>query len=130
MDEPMNEFEKEKSEMEGFERELREAFARRPAPPSLKRALMERGQHDASRQDRRRRAAAGLPVFSWAVWQKLAACMALTAVLAGGVEWHMAEQRRKEEAAREQVLTALRITSHALNQMNARLASRRHNTEE
>jgi len=114
--EPMNEFEKEKSEIEGFERELRDAFARRPAPPSLKRGLM----------DRRRRATTRQPAFSWITWQKLAACLVLTATLAGGVEWHVAEQRRKEEAAREQVLTALRITSHALNQMNARLAARRH----
>jgi len=115
----MNEFEKEKSAMEEFESELREAFARRPAPPSLRRGLMER-----------RRAAARQRTFNWITWQKLAACLVLTAVLAGSVEWRMAEQRRKEEAAREQVLTALRITSHALNQMNARLAARHHSGED
>jgi hypothetical protein len=118
--EPMNEFEQEKLEMEGFERELRDAFGRRPAPPSLKRGLMQR----------RRSAAAQRPVFNWSTWQKLAACLLLTATLAGGIEWHIAEQRRKEEAAREQVLTALRITSHALSQMNARLAARRHSGED
>jgi len=123
----MNEFEKEKSAMEEFESELREAFARRPAPPSLKRRLQERGLLDNGRRERNRPAR---PENHWITWQKLAACLALTAVLAGGVEWHIAEQRRKEEAAREQVLTALRITSHALNQMNARLAARRHNGED
>jgi len=74
-----------------FERELRQAFARRPAPPSLKR--------------------------------RLTASVALTAALAGGVQWRIIDQRRKEEAARAQVFLALRITSHALNQMNARLAA-------
>jgi hypothetical protein len=131
----MNEFEKEKSGMEEFERELREAFARRPAPPSVKRRLEERGLlgrdgADRNRLDRKRRAAAQQPAFTWITWQKLAACLVLTAVLAGSVEWRMAEQRRKEEAAREQVLTALRITSHALNQMNARLAARHHSGED
>jgi hypothetical protein len=54
----------------------------------------------------------------------------LTAVLAGGFEWRNIQERRKEEAAREQVMTALRITSHALNRMNARLASRRRGTQD
>jgi len=40
------------------------------------------------------------------------------------VLWRQAEGRRKGELAREQVLTALRITNHALNEMNARLAAR------
>jgi hypothetical protein len=44
--------------------------------------------------------------------------------LGGAVEWrHREEERRKGEAAREQVLTALRITSHALDQVNTRLAA-------
>jgi predicted type IV restriction endonuclease len=33
------------------------------------------------------------------------------------------EERRKGEAAREQVLTALRITGHALDQINTQLAA-------
>ena len=100
-----------------FERELQQAFARRPAPPSLKRKLMEK----------RRRPQ---PQRLFMTWQRLAASLALTAVLAGGIEWRIADQRRKEEAAREQVFTALRITSHALNQMNARLAARRRGTQD
>jgi hypothetical protein len=97
--------------MDDFERELQQAFARRPAPPSLKRRVLER-----------RRGPQLLPPFL--NWQRLAASIALTAVLAGGVEWRIVEERRKEDVARRQVLMALRITGHALNQMNAKLAAR------
>jgi hypothetical protein len=100
-----------------FEREVQQAFARRPAPPSLKRKLMEK----------RRRPQ---PQHSFIHWQRLAASLVLTAVLAGGFEWRIVEQRRKEEAARQEVLTALRITSHALNQMNSRLAAHRRGAED
>lgn len=93
-----------------FERELQQALARRPAPPSLKRRIMEK-----------RRGPQLLPPFL--TWQRLAASIALTAVLAGGVQWRIVEERRREESARRQVLMALRITGHALNQMNARLAA-------
>ena len=96
--------------MDEFERELQQAFTRRPAPPGLKRRLMEK----------RRRPQ---PQWPFVTWQRLAAAIALTAVLAGGVEWRIVEQRRKEEVARRQVLMALRITSRALNQMNAKLAA-------
>jgi hypothetical protein len=102
--------------MDDFERELRQAFERRPAPPGLKRRLQERGLMDSQRRPQAQR--------PFVTWQRLAASVALTAVLAGGVEWRIVEERRKEEAARQQVLTALRITSRALNQMNARLAAR------
>ncbi|HXR39234.1 MAG TPA: hypothetical protein VN776_09075 [Terracidiphilus sp.] len=100
-----------------FERELQQAFARRPAPPSLKRRLMER-----RRTEKQRLAQAQRPFLTW---QRLAASLLLTAVLAGSVEWRIVEQRRREEAARDQVLTALRITTHALDRMNTRLAAHR-----
>ena len=103
--------------MDEFERELQQAISRRPAPPSLKRRLMEKRR-------------AKQVVRPWVTWQRLAASLALTAVLAGGVEWRIVEERRKEEAAREQVFTALRITSHALDQMNARLAARRRGNQD
>ena len=103
--------------MDDFERELHQAFERRPAPPGLKRRLMEQ-----------RRAPQGHRSF--VMWQRLAACLALAAVLAGGVEWRRVQERRREEAARQQVLTALRITSRALNQMNARLAAHRRGAED
>src|SRR5271168_5046217 len=97
--------------MDEFERELKQAFARRPAPPSLKRKLMEQ----------RLRPHRQAMFFTW---QRLAASLVVMALLAGGIEWRNAEQLRKEQAAREQVFMALRITSHALDQMNARLAAR------
>ena len=48
----------------------------------------------------------------------------------GGVAWRNREEQRKDEAARQQVLTALRITAHALNQMNAQLAAHSHVPQE
>ncbi len=98
--------------MDDFERELKQAFERRPAPPGFKRRLMEKRRAPQARQ-------AG----EWMTWQRMAAALILTAVLAGGVEWRIVEQRRREEAARQEVITALRITSLALNHMNARLAA-------
>ena len=103
--------------MDEFEHEMRQAFERRPAPPGLKRRLMEK------RCTRR-------AYDSFFTWQRLAASLVLTAILAGGFEWRNIQERRKEEAAREQVMTALRITSHALNQMNARLAARRRGSQD
>jgi hypothetical protein len=47
-------------------------------------------------------------------------------VVAGGYSWRQVEERRKGEEAAQQVLTALRITNHALNDMNRRLAVRNH----
>jgi hypothetical protein len=108
-----------------FESELRQAFERRPAPPGLKRRLRERGLlkeplADGRGKEVRRTAKIDRPLISW---QLLAACAALVAVLDGGVQWRHVERVRKAEAAREQVLTALRITSQALVRMNTRLAA-------
>ncbi len=101
-------------EMQKFERELREALQRRPAPPSLKRKVMER----RGRQDAERRHSHTL------IWQRLAASVLLAAVLGGLMEWQLqrAEERRKGEEARKQVLVALRITGHALDEVGAHLA--------
>jgi len=96
-----------------FELELRQAFERRPAPPGLKRKLMDQ-------RSRRRTQRLNSHTI---LWQRLAAVIVLTAVLGGGIEWRNREERRKGEAARQQVLTALRITSRALNQMNTQLAA-------
>ena len=93
--------------MDDFESQLRQALQRRPAPPGLKRRLMEKR--------RPRRPAA--------VWQRLAASLAMAAVLAGGFAWRNREEQRKGEAARQQVLTALRITGRALDHMNTQLAA-------
>ena len=61
--------------------------------------------------------------YSGKLWQRLAASLVLAGVLAGGYVWRQNDDRRKGEEARRQVLTALRITNHALNEMNERLAA-------
>jgi hypothetical protein len=99
--------------MDEFEQELRQAMERRPAPQSLKRKIMTRRAVRAPRGN-----------APW--WQRIAAAAVLAALAGGGLEWRHAEERRKGEAARRQVLTALRITGRALNEMNARLATRTH----
>ena len=107
------------SEAGEFEKELRQAMERRPAPPSLKRRIMQRRQ---ARQTER--------VHTYHVWwQRLAASLLLVGVLAGGFTWRQMDERRKGEEAKQQVLTALRITNHVLNDMNRRLAAR-NRTEE
>ncbi len=105
--EPKDDFERDQ-----FERELKQAFERRPAPPSFKRKLIER----RSRQRTERIHIRAL------LWQRLAASVLLVAALGGGFAWRYREQQRKGEAAREQVLTALRITTRALDQMKTQLA--------
>jgi hypothetical protein len=105
-----------------FEKELEQALQRRPAPPSLKRKVMERrGQRSAERRH-----------SQWVVWERLAAGLVLAAVLGGAVEWQVrrAEERREGEEARRQVMTALRITGHALNDLNMRLAAHNRSGDE
>jgi hypothetical protein len=104
--------------MDDFEQELRQAMERRPAPPRLKSKVMDQ----RSRRKTQRFWSRTL------LWQRLAAGLVLAAVSAGGVTWrnyHNDETRREGEVAREQVMTALRITSHALNQVNTQLAATR-----
>lgn len=95
-----------------FEQELRQALERRPAPPSLKGKIMAR-RH------------AGRAGRQTVLWRRLAASLVLAALMGGAAEWerHAREERRKGEAAREQVMTALRITGHALDKMNQQLAA-------
>ena len=95
-------------ERDHFERELTQALERRPAPPSLKRKVMEQ------RTERLR--------IRRVVWERLAACLVLAGVLGGAYTWHDREEQRKGNAAREQVMTALRITNRALNQVKTQLA--------
>ena len=98
--------------LDEFEHELQQSLLRVPAPPGLKRKIMARKHaNDAARTHRR-------VVF----WQRLAASIVLCAVVGGGFTWHNVRERRKGEQAREQVMMALRIAGHALNQMNAQLA--------
>ena len=97
--------------LDEFEQELKQAMERRPAPPSLKRRIMQK--RSARRTQR-------LQVnMMW--FQRLAATLLVGAVLAGGYGWRQMEDRRKGEEAKQQVMTALRITNQVLNNMNRRL---------
>jgi hypothetical protein len=103
-----------------FERELQEAFERRPAPPGLKRKVMERRRWGRAQR-----------THSHAVlWQRLAASIVLAGLLGGALAWRHADEVRRGEDARRQVLTALRITNHALNEVNARLTTRSRSDEQ
>ena len=94
-----------------FERELQQAMERRPAPPSLKRKILDRKRRQNAERLR------GRIVF----WQRLAASVVLAGVLGGVFAWRSAEERRKGEEAKQQVFTAIRIANHALSEMNAQL---------
>jgi len=107
--------------MDDFEQELQQALERRPAPPNLKRRIMER--RGLLSIERRR--------THWLVWQRVAAGFILAVILAGGMEWRFrkAQERRQGEEARRQVMVALRITGHALNEVNEHL-SRAHSGDD
>ena len=105
--------------IDDFERELQQAFERRPAPPGLKRKLIER-----RRWSRAQRTHSHI-----VLWQRLAASVVLAGILGGALAWRHADEVRRGEAARQQVLTALRITNHALNEVNARLNTRSRSDE-
>jgi|SRR5271165_6632923 len=106
------------NEFDQFEQELRQALERRPAPPGLKRRIMARRSAQPARR-------AWLGMARSAVWMKAAAVLVLAAMLGSGALWRVrqAEEQRRGEEAKQQVLTALRITTKALNQVQARLAS-------
>jgi hypothetical protein len=103
--------------MDELEQELRQAFARQPAPFGMKNRIMQRRN-------------ALHPRSHAILWQRLAAVLVLTAVLGGGVAWHQREQQHKGEAACRQVMTALRITNHALDHMNRQLAAHHRASQE
>jgi uncharacterized protein involved in tolerance to divalent cations len=99
---------------DAFEDKLREALVRRPAPPGLRQRVLETSSRRRIEQHHRR------VVF----WQRLAACMIVAVALGSFFTWRHVQEQRRGEAAREEVLTALRITNHALEQIHARLAAR------
>jgi hypothetical protein len=115
--------------MEEFERELRQALERRPAPPGLKRRLMAQRSANAARRGWRAWWGSAGHGRGWAT---ATAALLLLAMAGGGVRWELdkRQEERRGEAAREQVMTALRITGHALNQVQTRLAEHDRQTGE
>jgi len=99
--------------MEELERDLRTAMRRQPAPPGLKRVVMERRWQARAGQRRRM------------VWfERLAASLVLAGVAGGAVLWRNIAERRQGEEAKQQVFIALRITNRALEQMRLQLQER------
>lgn len=97
-------------ELQEFERKLRHAMQHRPAPLGLKQRVL------AGARERRRQQHG----WRWMV-QRIGASAVLASMAVGFVVYRQAEERRKGEVAREQVLTALRITNRTLNRVNQRL---------
>lgn len=102
--------------MDDLEQQLFQALERIPAPPGLKRRVIERS--DARRAARRR-------CVMW--WRRLAVATAMICMLAAAWFWRGAEQRREGRQARRQVILALRITNRALTQMQSQLAAHNQN---
>lgn len=97
-----------------IEAELRQALQRRPAPPQLKQKIMA-GRERAARQRGWQRNV---------LLMRMAAGLLIVTVLAGLGDWsyRRAEEKRKGEEARREVMIALRITGQALNTVQQKLA--------
>jgi hypothetical protein len=94
-----------------FERKLRYAMQHRAAPLGLKQRVLARAREQRNERGR-----------SW-TWQWVAASTLLVAIVCGGLVVHQrVEERQKGEEARQQVLTALRITNKTLDRVTQRLA--------
>jgi hypothetical protein len=101
----------DEKDMAEFERKLRLALQHREAPLGLKKRVLARTRE-------RRQAERG----RWWMVQRIAASAVLAAIFGGAAVYHRLEERRKGEEAREQVLTALRITSKTLDRVGDKLA--------
>jgi len=121
----------EHEELDQFEQELRQALERRPAPPGLKGRVMERRSARMERRSWFARSFFGSKSAGSAgrahslLWMRVAATVLLAAAVGWGLHWRVEkrEEQRRGEEARQQVMTALRITGHALNQVHVRLAA-------
>ena len=104
--------------MDEFEEKLVGWLAPYPAPPGLKRAIMQR--RSGQRNLKRRRM----------VWfERLAATVVLACAAGGALYWRHSADVRKGEEAKQQVFTALRIANRALEQMNVQLEQQNRKAE-
>ncbi len=98
-----------------FERALRRTLARQPSPPGFKQRLLLRRSQSAAAAHR-------------FLWQRIAASVLLAAAVSGLLTWNrIAQQRRREKEAGRQLFIALRITHHAIRDVQTRLAAHSHN---
>ena len=119
--EPRKHTEVSEQELAAFEQKLRTAMRYRPAPAGLKARVLAHARE-------RRSARHGWGWLTLNV-QRVAASVLMAAALAGVAGGfavhHQKEEHRKGEQARDQVMTAFRITNHALNRVGDRLADGR-----
>ena len=102
----------DENEMRDFEIKLRQAMQRAEAPLGLKQRVLARARRRAEQR----------PWWRVHFAQRIAASLVLAAVCGGFAVYHQQmEERRKGEEAREQVMTALRITSKTLDRVNEKL---------
>jgi hypothetical protein len=102
---------REEKELAEFERKLRNAMQHRPAPLGLKQRVLARARERRQAQHGR----------LWML-QRVGVSIVLAAVFASVAVYRETQERKKGEEAREQVLTALRITNKTLNRVSERLA--------
>jgi hypothetical protein len=105
--------------MAEFEGMLRVAMQRQEAPLGLKQRVLAKA--------RERRRAEQRPWWRVWMWQRVAASAVLAMAVGGFVVYQQHERRveeqRRGEEAREQVMTAFRITSRTLGRVNERLTT-------
>ena len=103
-------------ELQEFEQRLHRAIQRREAPIGLKQRVLARARERRQAQHSR-----------WWMLQRVAASIVLAAACGGYAIYHQhaqeqVEEQRKGAEARQQVLTAMRITNRALNHVSTRLS--------
>ena len=100
--------------MRNMDDELRNALRREEPPPGFADRVLQRAEHGPF--ERRQ---AGRPFVRWA------AAAAVVAALAGGFQYRAVQQAREErlrgEAAKEQVVQALRIAGSKLQLVQAKI---------
>ncbi len=94
-----------------FEKELTKALRHRAAPVGMKQRVLA-----MARERRQKRHG-----WRWTM-QRAAASVVLAAAAGGLFAYRQVEERRRGEEAREQVMTALRITNRTLDRVSERLA--------
>ncbi|WP_263350485.1 hypothetical protein [Acidicapsa acidisoli] len=101
-------------ELADFERKLRIALQHRDAPPGMKQRVLARARERRQGQHGR-----------WWMLQRIAASALLAAVFGGFAVYKQVEERnlerRKGEEARQQVMTAFRITHQTLERVGDRV---------
>jgi hypothetical protein len=97
--------------MKEFEQQLRDALVHQPAPEGMKQRIL------AARAARRT-----VPASPPHVWMRMAAGFLVAAAVGSGVLWQRHQEYVRGEEAREQVMAALRVTHHALDNVEIKLA--------